>query len=138
MTSWNDAKEFYDPETASSCGFSHVPSQPLSIPSLRGLITRDFCLQPDTRNSFGTSGNVFEDLLAPSEHPSAFYGNSRSTAPTPCDPVSLNTGRLAERASESERAPQNFQIPTPIFARKFFNLESSQSCTRSLSAKLHG
>ena len=31
VNSLSDAKEFYDPETA-SIGFSHVPSQPMSIP----------------------------------------------------------------------------------------------------------
>ena len=33
VNSSNDARGFYDPETASSSGVSHVPSQPLSIPS---------------------------------------------------------------------------------------------------------
>ena len=48
---------------------SHIPSQPVSIPSPRGLISRDSCLQLDTRNSFGTSGHVFEDLIASGEPP---------------------------------------------------------------------
>ena len=34
----NHAKEFYDPETLSSSGLSLVPSQPMSIPSPRGMI----------------------------------------------------------------------------------------------------
>ena len=33
LISLNDAKEFHDPQTASSSVFSHVPSQPVSIPS---------------------------------------------------------------------------------------------------------
>ena len=33
VNSLNDAKEFHDPETASGSGLSHVPSQPLIIPS---------------------------------------------------------------------------------------------------------
>ena len=60
--SLNDAKEFYDPETANGSGLSHVPSRPMSIPSPRGLIGRYSCLQPATRNSLGTTGHVFEDL----------------------------------------------------------------------------
>ena len=44
VTSLNDAREFYNPETASSSGVSHVPCQPLSIPNRRGLISRDSCL----------------------------------------------------------------------------------------------
>ena len=38
VNSLNDAKELHDLETASSSGISHVPSQPMSIPSPRGLI----------------------------------------------------------------------------------------------------
>ena len=89
VNSPNDAREFFDPETASSFGSSHVPSQPLSIPSLRELISHDSCLQLDTRNSFGMSGDVFEDLLAPSEPPAAFFGTLRSMASAPCEPTSL-------------------------------------------------
>ena len=36
----NEEKEFYDPETASSSGMSHVPSQPSRIPSPRGMLSR--------------------------------------------------------------------------------------------------
>ena len=35
------------------------------------------------------------------------------------EPVSLNTGRLAERAIEVERNPQIFALPTPRLARKW-------------------
>ena len=114
-----DSKKFYDLETASSSGFSHVPSQPMSIPSPRGMISRDTCLQPDTRNSFGISGNVFKDLPAPSEPPAAFVGNSRISASAQCEPMSLNTGRLADRANEMERNTQHFATPTPRFVRNF-------------------
>ena len=38
-TSLNDAREFYDLETVSSSWLSHVPSQLVSIPSPRGLIS---------------------------------------------------------------------------------------------------
>ena len=57
----NEEKEFSDPETASSSGMSHVPSR---IPSPRGMLSRDFGLPHHTRNSMGTSGNVFESLPA--------------------------------------------------------------------------
>ena len=46
VNSLNDSKGFSDPETASSSGLSHVPSQPMSIPSLRGTTSRDSGLQP--------------------------------------------------------------------------------------------
>ena len=67
-----------------------------------------------TRNLYGTSGNVFEDLLAPNE-PSA----SRSLASAQCEPVSVNTGRLAARADELERHTLNFAVITPRFERQF-------------------
>ena len=80
MNSPNDARKIFHPETASSSGLSHVPSQLLRIPSPRGMLGRDSCQQPDTRNSFGISGNVLGDQLAPREPPAAFFGNSRSSA----------------------------------------------------------
>ena len=60
----SDAREFYDPETASSFGATHVPSQPSTIPSPRTMPCRDSGLPHDTRNIVGTSGNVFERLPA--------------------------------------------------------------------------
>ena len=59
VNSLNDAKEFCDLETARSSGLSHVPSQPTSVPSPRRMMCRDSCLLPDTRNSLGTSEDVF-------------------------------------------------------------------------------
>ena len=117
--SLNDLREFNDPEMASSSGLFHVPSQPMSTPSAPGMLSRDSCQQLDTRNSFGTSGNVFEDPPALTGPPAAFFGNSRSHASARCELVSLNTGRLADRAKEMERNTQNFAIPAPRFARKF-------------------
>ena len=77
------------------------------------------CLQPDTRNLYGTSGNILEDLSAPNEPTATCFGNARSLTNTHCELVSLNTGRLAAKAVELERNIQNFAIPTPRFARKF-------------------
>ena len=59
-----DAREFYDPETASSAGASHVPSHPLNTPSPRGMRSRDSGMLLDTRISMGTSGDVSESLTA--------------------------------------------------------------------------
>ena len=61
----NELKEFHDPQTASSSGMSHVPSQPSRIPSPIGMLNRDSGLPHCTRNSMGTSGNVFENPPAP-------------------------------------------------------------------------
>ena len=83
------------------------------------MLSCDSCLQPDTRNSCGISGNVFEDPPAPNEPPAVFFGNSRSLASAPCEPVSLNTGRLADRANELDRKTQKIATLTTRFARKF-------------------
>ena len=56
VNSLSDAREcFYDPATASGSGASHVPSQPLNIPSPRGMLSRDSGWPRDTRNVMGTS-----------------------------------------------------------------------------------
>ena len=39
LNSLNDVKEFHDPEIARSSGSSHFPSQLLSVPSLRGMLS---------------------------------------------------------------------------------------------------
>ena len=90
------------------------------------MLSRDSCLQPDTPNSFGTSGSVFEDLPASSEPPAACFGNARSLTDTHCEPVGLNTGRLPARTDDTE------------IGQEVSNLESFISCRRSLSAQLHG
>ena len=75
----------------------------LGYPTFRGLVD---CLAAILASRlihgthFGISGNVCEDLPAPSEPSAAFFGNSRSPASAQCEPVSLNTGRLTDRANE--------------------------------------
>ena len=68
-------ENFYDPDTATT-GASHVPSQPLIIPSPWGMLRRDSGLPLDTRNTVGTSGNVFESLPAGERPSSAPFENS--------------------------------------------------------------
>ena len=41
VNSLSEEKEFDDPETASVSRISQVPNQPLSIPSPRGMLSRD-------------------------------------------------------------------------------------------------
>ena len=67
----SDAKEFYDPETASNFGATQVPSQPLHSG-----------LPHDTRNTVGTPGNVFERLPARGGLPSALFNNSLTMLPS--------------------------------------------------------
>ena len=46
VNSLTDARDFHDPETAGSSRAFHVPSQPLNIPSPRGMLGRDSGLPP--------------------------------------------------------------------------------------------
>ena len=118
MKSLNDARIFHDPETASSSGASHVPSQLLSIPSPRGTISRDFCLPHETRNPVGSSGNVFEDLRARDGPSSVLFENPRNLALSSCGLRSGNTGNITRHGEGVGRKPQSLAIPTRRFAKR--------------------
>ena len=60
VNSLKEAKEFHDPDTASSSGASHVPTQPLVIPSSREVLGRDSGLPTASRDTMGNSGNYLE------------------------------------------------------------------------------
>ena len=92
----NEEKEFYDPETASSSGMSHVPGQSSRIPTPRGMLCRDSGLPLDARNTFGTSGNVSKSLPAQER-------------------IAPSLPRSAMR--HARREPQSSTIPTPRFSR---------------------
>ena len=117
VNSLNDAKEFYDPGTASSSGMSHVPSQSLSFPRPRGLISRDSCLPHGTRNSMGTSGNVFGNLPAQDGPSSALFENPRNLASSSCGLRSGDTGNIAKHVEGARREPHSLTIPTSRFTR---------------------
>ena len=130
VNSFSDAKVFYDFETARSSGLSHVLSHRVSNPSPRGLIGRTFCLQLASRNSFGTSGHVVEDLFAPGEPSAAIFGNSRNVASASCGRVFFRK-MLREQMDWIEPSEScNFQTE---ICKDSFNLESSFSSRRSLS-----
>ena len=78
--SLSDAREFYDPETASSSGASHVPSRPSAIPSPRTMPCRDSGLPHDTRKTTGTSRNVCERLPAREGQTKTLFNNSKNLA----------------------------------------------------------
>ena len=94
----NEAKEFYDPETASSSGKSHVSSQHPRIPSPRGMLSRDSGLPHCTRNSMGALGTICEQTLAPAY----------------CEGVA---GTAMRHGEGLRREPQSSTIPTPRFSR---------------------
>ena len=80
VISLSDAREIYDPESGSSSGATHVPSQPSTIPIPRTMPRYDSGLLHDTRNYTGTSGNVFERPPAQEGRPSTFFYNSKNSA----------------------------------------------------------
>ena len=75
-----EEREFHDPDTASSSGASHVPTQPVIIPSSREMLGRDSGLLTATRDTKGTSGNVSGNPAAREKSSSAIFENSRNQA----------------------------------------------------------
>ena len=90
----------------------------MSIPSSRGMISRNSCLQLDTRNSLGTSGHVF-GLTARGAPSSALFENSKNLASRSCRLKPIYTGKIAEQRAGLRKEPQDYTRPTSRFARKF-------------------
>ena len=55
--------DFVDLETPSSSLLTRVPSHPVIVPSLCGMLSRDSCLQLDTRNLHGTQETFLKIYL---------------------------------------------------------------------------
>ena len=55
----NDSRDFQDIESICCGKVSHVPSQPVVVPSSRSMLSRDRSLQPERWNLSATQGNVF-------------------------------------------------------------------------------
>ena len=111
----SDAREFYDPESGSSSGPTHVPSQPLTLPSPKTMPCRDSGLPHDTRNFTGVSGNVCERLLAREGQNSTLLNSSKNLASSSQElkPDTIETTRRQE--SEMKREPLSTSIPSPHF-----------------------
>ena len=77
VNSWSDAREFYDPESGSSSGATHVLSEPCSILSPRTLSRCDAGLSRDKQNGTGITGNVVERPLAQEGQTSTIFNNSK-------------------------------------------------------------
>ena len=80
VNSLSDVRELWDPESGSSSGATHVPSQHSTVPSPRTMPRRDSGLPHDTKNFTGTSGNVFERPPAQEERSSTIFNNSKNLA----------------------------------------------------------
>ena len=112
VNSLTNERELHDLDTASSSGASHVPSQPLKNQSPRGMLSRDSGLPLDTRNSMGTSGNVFVSLLARDGLSSAFFKKSKNIASSSCG---LGSGNSTEHEKEGETRSSEFFNANPTF-----------------------
>ena len=120
VNSLNAEKEFYDPETASSSGMSHVLSQPSRISSPGGTVSRDSCLPHNARNSMGTSGNVFEDQPVLEGAISIILrGPKEFLASSSCELRLGNTGSTKRHGEGLRRDPRSSIIPTPRFTRNY-------------------
>ena len=103
VRSFSEPRELYDPETASSSGATHVPSQPSSP---RTVPCRDSGLPHDTRNIVGTSGYVFERLPARGGRTPTLFNNSQNLA-TSQESRPDTAGNTQRLESEMRRETQN-------------------------------
>ena len=121
VNSLSSARDFHDPETGSTSGATHVPSQPLTFPSPRTMPSRDSGLPHDTRTTVGTSGNVFESLLARKGPPSDLFGIFFLRIWTRYYRKHYGTWKRGEtRAAE-------FVNTNPTFKSRYWNIEPFES-----------
>ena len=80
VNSLSDAREFYDPESGSSSGATHVPDQTSTILSSRTLPRCDSGLPRNTQNCTGIMGNVFERPPVQEGQSLTIFNNSRNLA----------------------------------------------------------
>ena len=78
---------------------------------------RDSELLHDTRNIVGTSGNVFERLLAREGRTSTIFDDSKNLASSSLKLGPDAEGNTKRREIEMIREPQNSSIPVPRIQR---------------------
>ena len=78
LSSLSDVKEFYDPQSGSSSGATHVPDRTSTVPSPRTFPRCDSGLPRDTQNGKGVTGNVFERPPAQERLSCTILTNQRS------------------------------------------------------------
>ena len=78
--SLSDAREFYDPESGSSSGATHVPDQTSTVLSPRNLPRFDSGLPRHTQNGTGTAGNAIERPPAQEGLSSTIFKKSKNLA----------------------------------------------------------
>ena len=129
VNSLSDAREFYDPESGSSSGATHIPDQTSTILSSMTLPRCDSGLPRNTKNCTGIIGNVFERPLVQEGLPSTVFHNSKILASSSQDlrPDISETARR-ELKRESLKTPTQ----SPHFQRR------SGMLTRASGTCSHG
>ena len=94
-----ERRDFHDPETPRCSGAPHVTSHFLALPCTRSVYCLNSGLPPSARISLGSSGYVFEDLLAREEQPSATFENSMNLAYS-------SRRRMRPEVTEVTKAPE--------------------------------
>ena len=137
VNSLSDAREVHDPESGSSSGATHVPSQPSTVLSPRAMARCDSGLPRGTRNYTGTSGNVFERPPAREGQSSTFCNNSKNLASSSQElkPDTTGTTRRRERERNEKRTVE-YVNPFTTFPKRWWHVEhTGGSC--SLSGMMH-
>ena len=112
VNSLSDAREFYDPESGSSSGATHVPDQTSTIMSPRTLPRCDYGLPRDTQNG---TGNVFKRPPAQEGLSTTFFNNSKNLASSSQElrPGTTRTSRKRERHDQRIVECVNSFTPLP-------------------------
>ena len=106
-----DAREFYDTESGSSSGATHVPDRTSTILSPRTLPRCESGLPRDTQNGTGITGNVFETPPAQEGLSSTNFNNSKNWASSSRELRPDTTETARKRYSEMKRESLNTSIP---------------------------
>ena len=111
VNSLSEMREFYDPESESSSGATHVPDQNSTILSPRTMPRCDSGLPRSAQNCSGTSGNVFERPLVQEGRSSTVFNNSKHSASTSQE-LRPDTTETARREWNEKRAVDSVNPPT--------------------------
>ena len=114
VNSLSDSREFYDLESGSSSGATHVPGQTSTILSSRTLPRCDSGLPRNTQNCTGSVWNVFERPLVQEGLPFTIFHNSKNLASSSQD-LKLDVSETASREREMKSESLNTPTQSPHF-----------------------
>ena len=106
----------------------------------RAALGPRFSLPHDTRNIVGTSGNVFERLLAREGRTSTLFNNSKNLASSSQELRPDIPGKTMQPESEMGQEPRNSSIPVPRSVKTYCGTYSHRSminCTIFPISELH-